>query len=567
MISDRIVRQAEYLIDTSRIVEQLVDGYRTSHRGRPPATHKLRLMLIGMFLVAHRRRTIMLTITYDTLCNDISYDTQLRLGLRDPKNPNHYAVTLDDFYNVTRTLRDRLSWVDTPVSDIPHGDHRRRRDVVYGVCDSMMDVFPTEWDSTSYSIDASGIHAWGRLIPKRILELLAEVDLSGADPDTKIAALTRLLYERSGDVDTSTSYFDRRREWEARSGHKTAKDGGQENFFGYHEHTMVLACPHPAPKGSTPPLVRRFRLTAANADVVEPTFSMIDALNTPVTEIFVDKHYSYKEFNRWAVPLGERGIVQHLDLRDDEVFFNDDIDDLRFVGGVAHCPSTPNDLDGLERPSAQASKRDHARFATLIQRRQAYAMKSHTRPTPDGKRRLQCPALAGTIGCPLRPGSMTIAARRGLPVVENPPDLTTYSKLPACCTQQTVAVTPFDKIRKHEQPHYWGSPEWQQVYNRRTYVEGSYGIRKNPAAENVDRGQNQVFGLVWIHLVHTLVNASYNLNRLTSWAARNPDHPNAHHPVLHIDMGNDPVDHIGAVFITAAEYAHLQTLRNTEAAA
>ena len=89
--------------------------------------------------------------------------------------------------------------------------------------------------------------------------------------------------------------------------------------------------------------------------------------------------------------------------------------------------------------------------------------------------------------------------------------------------------------------------------------QGSSGIRKNPAAENVDRGQSQIFGLVWLHLTHALVNASYNLNRLGAWAAKqHPDHPHAQHPLLAIPATEQ--DHFG-VYVTEEEFRQLQQNR------
>ena len=77
--------------------------------------------------------------------------------------------------------------------------------------------------------------------------------------------------------------------------------------------------------------------------------------------------------------------------------------------------------------------------------------------------------------------------------------------------------------------------------------------------QNLDRGQNQVFGLVWLHLTHALVNASYNLNRLEAWAADHPDHPHAQHPLLGIP--DTEQDHFG-VYVTAEEFHRLQQNRD-----
>jgi hypothetical protein len=47
---------------------------------------------------------------------------------------------------------------------------------------------------------------------------------------------------------------------------------------------------------------------------------------------------------------------------------------------------------------------------------------------------------------------------------------------------------PHPELHKHQQPHYWGSAEWQKSYGLRTYVEGLFGSLKNPDTERVSRG-------------------------------------------------------------------------------
>jgi hypothetical protein len=114
-------------------------------------------------------------------------------------------------------------------------------------------------------------------------------------------------------------------------------------------------------------------------------------------------------------------------------------------------------------------------------------------------------------------------------------------------------------VFKLQQQHYWGSPAWQAIYNRRTYVEGSYGNRKNASTENVRRGMFQVFGLVWAHIVIALANASYNQRMLENWSQRHPDHPHSDHPLLARDP--DGATPIGFIQVTADEYARLLAAR------
>jgi hypothetical protein len=120
-------------------------------------------------------------------------------------------------------------------------------------------------------------------------------------------------------------------------------------------------------------------------------------------------------------------------------------------------------------------------------------------------------------------------------------------------------VTPPRSVYKLQQPKYWGSKTWERIWARRTYVEGSYGNRKNPSTENVSRGHNQIFGLVWAHIVMGLVNASYNLRMLENWCERNVDHPFNAHPLIQGD--NTAINVAGYVGLTAEEFEQITQQR------
>jgi hypothetical protein len=91
-------------------------------------------------------------------------------------------------------------------------------------------------------------------------------------------------------------------------------------------------------------------------------------------------------------------------------------------------------------------------------------------------RRFQCPAMSGTVGCPLRPGTVEVAIEGNLPLITTPP---AAASAPTCCTQATVELKQ-DGQRKIWQKLYWGSKEYTLSYNRRTHVEGVFGNLKNP---------------------------------------------------------------------------------------
>jgi hypothetical protein len=73
-------------------------------------------------------------------------------------------------------------------------------------------------------------------------------------------------------------------------GTKTAKDGREEGFYGYHEHTLVSAPSGNQPKDAEPRLIVRFELTPADEDIVDVSLSLLDRLATPADVLIVDRH-------------------------------------------------------------------------------------------------------------------------------------------------------------------------------------------------------------------------------------------------------------------------------------
>ena len=127
--------------------------------------------------------------------------------------------------------------------------------------------------------------------------------------------------------------------------------------------------------------------------------------------------------------------------------------------------------------------------------------------------------MAGKVGCPLRAGTVDAALALGQPIIESPPDPESPD-FPVCCTQRTVQVTPPPKVRKLMQPHYWGSSDWEYEYNKRMYVEGSYGNRKNPSTENMRRGHLRLTGLALVNIATGLAATAYNLRMIRNWHER-----------------------------------------------
>ncbi|MFP5309590.1 MAG: hypothetical protein ACLGIR_08430 [Actinomycetes bacterium] len=88
-------------------------------------------------------------------------------------------------------------------------------------------------------------------------------------------------------------------------------------------------------------------------------------------------------------------------------------------------------------------------------------------------------------------------------------------------------------------PPYWASPEWRDVYDLRTYVEGYFGSLKNPNTEGVRRGYSQFVGLPMVSLGIALAAAVCNVRHQRKFYA---DRDDLHdHPLLTPDPAPRPV--------------------------
>ena len=343
---------------------------------------------------------------------------------------------------------------------------------------------------SSFALDESAIWAWAKgrktaSTPKDRPALRAVPDTTVTDdPDTPDNADRPVRHSACPDAT-----------W----GLKTGKNGQQDAYFGYALHALVrIPDLRPGPSFTDeddPILIEAISLTPASTDVVDVSLELLDRVNTrtPVRDLAADRHYSYKEWSRWARELWTRGIHPVLDLREDEHGFRD-YDGAKIAASWPHCPATPNRLATIPRPGPTAAKADKAAFATKIAERQTYAMRRVKSHVPDGASRWECPARAGKLGCPLVEGTVEVARELELPVVAKPP---TGPATPTCCTQRTFMIrvepprdtdttaqrtvrTKLAQAMKHAQDDYWGDPRWQASFNRRTHVEGAFREPEEP---------------------------------------------------------------------------------------
>lgn len=182
-----------------------------------------------------------------------------------------------------------------------------------------------------------------------------------------------------------------------------------------------------------------------------------------------------------------------------------DYNGAQIIAGTPHC-GIPDHLITIERPGKGATQRQVDDFITQVQERQKDAMFRNKTPwqNGDGKTRWRCAAKTGTVGCPQLEGSVEAALKYNLPIV-NPPE----SEL-AWCKTDTASIESGPHM-KYQQQEYWGLPYWLVSWNRRPYVEGSFGNIKNHNTGNVHRGFMCFTGMPLVTLAVTAAVVAYNL--------------------------------------------------------
>jgi len=602
------IAAAEYLLETTGAFEHLRAGLLRSKRGRKSNDHTLYLLVLGLLLSIMNQGMATVAAAHSALIDRVPLRAQLRLRITWTSDGQDHYVGLRDLHRQARRLCDGLAYGETTTPDLTGEERDRRRAVLTGFSNRLMDGFVTlgTFDESTLALDASGIWSWGK--GGRSRKGLPDDYVDGEDP-AFVAALTARMaqgedpasYEARQGVEDPFSPLDldpgvappprRRRRSRRRPGEparsskdragkrgddglgystsfdgdaswsgKTNKDGKREMYFGYQVHALVLA-----PKdrlatdpGADPALIRRVEVTTAIGDVVDVSLSMLDSLRG-TKDLLVDLHYSYKAASRWLEALLARGINQHHSLRSDEQGFTS-YERVKWAAGSPHCPATPDVLGTIPALPPAPTPQQTNDFVTRIEQRRHYALRIVNQPDTNRQVRAQCPALAGSVGCPLRAGTVPAALANGLPIVEHPPDAARDGEpLPAVCTQQTRRFTLPESIFKLCQPLYWGSAQWRKMMARRTYVECNFGLLKDPSKENVHRGMFQIVGLPWVNLVVTLAAASSNLRLIRNWHERT-GLADANHALVRVATGPEPWDYLTAPETQAMRDLYLSNL-------
>jgi len=190
----------------------------------------------------------------------------------------------------------------------------------------------------------------------------------------------------------------------------------------------------------------------------------------------------------FALPLRVAGTSLVMDLHPSDRGPQGTFAGAICANGNLYCPKTPTALFSLSPLPRGASAEETAAHNDTSAELARYKLGRITSDDEDGYHRVSCPAVSGTLRCPLRHASMALAYTH--PTVLEPPE-----HPPRCCTQRSVTVPPAvnAKTRQH---HDYPGKSWRASYARRSAVERSNSRIKDPATVDVAKGWCQVMGLV-----------------------------------------------------------------------
>jgi hypothetical protein len=305
---------------------------------------------------------------------------------------------------------------------------------------------------------------------------------------------------------------------EASWGHRTSNLPGPkgEMFFGYYLSAATMTREETGP--AVPELTRRITLSSCHTDPVRaftPVLARMPEDGIALGDILADSGYAHRDAAAWAIPLRAAGARLIQDLHPHDRGPQGTFLGAIIANGNFYCPATPQPLLHLG-PLAPAATADqvtaHDQQTAELARHKLGRL---TADDADGYHRVTCPAVMGKLRCPLRPASMTLDRSR--PQILTPPE-----HPPACCTQQTLTISP-DVAAKTRQKHDYPSAAHRRSYARRTSAERGFSTIKDPATNTISRGWCRLMGLpppaLWLAALH----AVRNQRILTTWNTRQAD--------------------------------------------
>jgi hypothetical protein len=429
----------------------------------------VRTLLLGMMAVLADGRPAHLTRVHQALAG-LPENEQRRLGvLADGKNGPHrltYRQTEYTFALVTAALAKHQP-DGLPSPQLQHA------------CDSLLEAsVPRQFKdaSRSLAVDWTDLESFSRPPPRGTSDC--------ADP-------------------------------EASWGHRknNLRHDEDELFFGYYLSAAVMTADEQGPP--VPELARRMTLSSCRRDPVPalaPVLTAMPAAGIPLGDVLADSGYSHRVPANWAALLRGAGAALVQDLHPHDRGPRGTYQGAVIANGNLYCPQTPRMLLELGPLARSATQEQAAAHDAKTSEAARYKLGRLTAGDQDGYCRVQCPAAAGKVRCPLRPASMTLDRDR--PEILQPPE-----HPQACCAQQTITVPP-GVLAKTAQKHDYPSAAWRRSYARRTAAERIFATAKDPATNDTVRGWCRLAGLAPLTLFTAALLAVRNQRILAAWNTR-----------------------------------------------
>jgi hypothetical protein len=459
----------EEIIDASGIAPRAEDMLPSGARGRQLS---VRTLLLGMMLALADGRPAHLTRVHQALTG-LPEGEQRRLGvLADWKGRPHLLTYRQAEY--TSGLVTAALGKDEP-DGLPSPELQR-------ACDDLLEAsVPEELKdaSRSLAVDWSDLASFSRPPPRGTSDC--------ADPEASWGhRRNNLLHEED------------------------------ELFFGSCLSAAIMVPDEQGPP--VPELARRMTVSACRRDPV-PAFTGVltamPAAGIPLGDVLADSGYAHRIPGNWASPLRAAGAALVQDLHPHDRGPKGTHAGAVIANGNLYCPATPRTLLEPGPLARTATPQQAAQHDARTAEAARYKLGRLTADDHDGCHRVQCPAAAGKIRCPLRPSSMTLDRDR--PEILTPPD-----HPQACCTQQTLTIPP-DTLAKTAQKHDYPSAAWRRSYNRRSSAERGFATAKDPASNTIARGWCRLTGLAPLMLFTATLLTVRNQRITTAWNTRQQD--------------------------------------------
>jgi len=457
---------AEDVIDASGVAPQIERMLAPGARGRQLA---VRTLLAGMMITLGDGRPAHLTRVHRALTG-LPEGEQRRLGvLADWKNGPHLLTYRQAEY--TFGLVARVLGKDEPDGQ-PLPELQR-------ICDDLLESsVPAEFKnaSASLAVDWSDLASFSRPPPRGTSDC--------ADPEASWGhRRNNLLHDED------------------------------ELFFGYYLSDAVMVPDEHGPP--VPEFARRMTVSSCRHDPVPAFTPVLTAMpedGIPLGDVLSDSGYSHRIPQNWASPLRTAGAALVQDLHPHDRGPKGTHQGAVVANGNLYCPCTPRPLLELAPLSRAAAPAQAAAHDAKTAEAARYKLGRLTSDDTDGCHRVQCPAAAGKIRCPLRPPSMSLDRDR--PEILAPPQ-----DPQACCTRQTITIPP-GILAKTAQKHDYPSAAWRRSYARRSGAERGFATAKDTAANDIARGWCRLMGLAPLMLFTVTLFVVRNQRILTAWNAR-----------------------------------------------